>query len=222
MSEITLKSLSKGPIHSILEGQGLRWEDDLVFRRWNEDSTICAVAQAIKLAESGRYTLELGFYSPFMAEFGFEMPPQDRPQTFHCIDLRYRIENLGGAKLSAGAEIRNRSDLEAVALEWAGILARQCPPLLAMFMDFEGWRNHYRNKLGAHSRGHGLMWSFLVYAMLADAATCVEEIEAAIAAHAAESSQRKLRNRIDSHLERQRALLELRKSGGGDFRRGHA
>lgn len=204
------KILSDKYLASVLESFGLELGPDLVFRKWNAEHNLCATVEVRQLSGK-RYTVELGFFSPFICRC-FELRIPELPRPWHCTaaGIFYRIDEFLGRKLCNGWEIDSLEKANHVGRLFQEALISRLGELFQRFMEIEGWIGHFRSCLDKQTAGRGYPWSMLGYALLSSDNTTLQEIETVIDAHARDDSARRLQNRIDIHIERQGEMVRKR------------
>lgn len=105
-----------------------------------------------------------------------------------------------------GWQIADEEELQTVGLLFRNTLESHLPRLIGQFMAFDGWICYFRHLVDGRTAGRGMPWSMLGYALLASGTCSFEEIRQVLASHSQEDGSRKSSNRLDMHLEKQRAL----------------
>jgi hypothetical protein len=85
-------------------------------------------------------------------------------------------------------------------------------PLLKELLTWDGWVRHFQEEVRRFPCGRGRVWALLGYSLLSSPDRTASEIEAVIEEHARQDGSKKVGNRVDSDIARQRELLRGRES----------
>jgi hypothetical protein len=181
-------------------------------RRWNPKKQICCCV-AFKLFSGGMFaTVETGFISPQIQEWS-GLKAANFPLSFmgNGFGIFYRLEDLGiadgfefppGGWPITGVEERARfqKQLESQFLP-------KLASLLNELLTWNGWVRHFKEEVKKSPCGRGRAWALLGYSLLANPDRTAFEIEAVIEEHARQDGSKKIGNRVDVDIVRQRDLL---------------
>jgi hypothetical protein len=78
------------------------------------------------------------------------------------------------------------------------------------FNTLAGWIEYFRQQITKFPKGRGFYWAMLGYALLARPETSLQEIREVIESHARQDASKKWGNRLDIHLQKQRAIVNER------------
>lgn len=201
-----LDELSKTFIGPTLLQLEFRRDIDGSFRKWSQESNICCVIALDCHAE--HYALNVGFCSPTIANwFGLKIDKEVTIAQCNTCGILLGSEMLDSSKVHHGWLIGNPRELAEIGKLFRSWLESNLPEWLQSYMTFDGWSNHFREKLKNQIAGRGLLWSMLGYSLLASADCTVDSIQQVLRSHFAEDPSRKLQNRNSRHLEIQRELV---------------
>jgi hypothetical protein len=201
------EALTRKFIADELSPYGIQLYPDLVFRTWSHGDDICAIVAVRTLharSKQQRYTVDICFLSRFINRC-FGVPVPELPMPSRGPNIFFRIDELVGRKLGEGWAISDAMQLSTVGEMFRQTFRSRFGDLFQRFMTIDGWIEHFRRQLASITAGRGLAWTLLGYSLLARDSS-LEELEQVLEMHSDESSG----NRLDIHLERQRAMVKER------------
>lgn len=202
-----VQRLSSEFVGPVLARFGLEQCPDGSFRKWSEDSDICAIVQ---IRGDSKWTVEVAFFSRFIwSAWGLEN--QELPNVAMCntCGIVFRPDMLSGAdqRVPRSWSICGETELAHVGGILCDLLLRKLGPLLQQFMTMEGWVHYFRSEVSKYSKGRGYFWAMLGYSLLALPSTIVDEIQRVIEEHSRQNASLASMNRLQEHLDRQRKMV---------------
>lgn len=211
----------------LLERAGFTRGSDLVLRRWNSTGDICC-AIALKVFSGEEVaTVEIGFVCPQILSW-FEFPVVELPLPTHGngFGIFYRLSELGiqegFVSPPGGWRIASDEEAELFRQMLERELLQRLTPLLNNLMTLNGWVDFFKQETRRYPCGRGRAWALLGYSLLANSDRSIEEIQAVIDEHAIQNGSKKIGNRLDSAIAKQRELLLARTPAGTAEKKGSA
>jgi hypothetical protein len=205
-----VRALSTDFVGPAVTPLGMVMRRDLVFEKWSGKRDFCATLKLVELrGAEPHYTVDIGFSSTFINGC-YGLSPERQPVPEAGTSIFFRLDEFFGRRLQTGWPVTNKLEAQEFGAMFRDKLVEKMPALLEKYLRIDGWIDHLRERLETLRAGRGHAWSMLGYALLSRENCSVEEICQVIEGHALEDSTRKLQNRIDLHLARQRTMVLTR------------